>query len=218
MSIIKERLNAGLFSENPLFVQILATCPTLAVSTSITNAIGMGISATSVLVASNVVISLIRKFIPDKIRIPAFITVIAAFVTIVQFLLEGFVPTLHNSLGLFIPLIVVNCIILGRAEAYASKKDVYSSLWDGIGMGLGFTLALLSLAFFRELIGSGTFLGYKVIPGYQPALLLIMPPGGFIVLGLIMAFINYYGIRKKKKAHKEDFEENELETEIEEVA
>lgn len=198
MSVIKERLKAGLFTENPLFVQILATCPALAVSTSITNAIGMGFAATAVLVASNVVISLLRKFIPDKIRIPAYITIIAAFVTIVQFLLEGFVPALYNSLGLFIPLIVVNCIILGRAEAYASKNSVYKSFWDGIGMGLGFTLALVALAFFRELIGSGTLLGYK-IPFYQPALLLIMPPGGFIVFGFIMAGLNYYGIRRKKK-------------------
>lgn len=198
MSVIKERLKAGLFTENPLFVQILATCPALAVSTSITNAIGMGFAATAVLVASNVVISLLRKFIPDKIRIPAYITIIAAFVTIVQFLLEGFVPALYNSLGLFIPLIVVNCIILGRAEAYASKNSVYKSFWDGIGMGLGFTLALVALAFFRELIGSGTLLGYK-IPFYQPALLLIMPPGGFIVFGFIMAGLNYYGIKRKKK-------------------
>lgn len=204
MNIIKERLNAGLFSENPLFVQILATCPTLAVSTSITNAIGMGFAATAVLVASNVVISLIKEFIPDKIRIPAFITVIAAFVTIVQFLLEGFVPTLHNSLGLFIPLIVVNCIILGRAEAYASKNSVYKSLWDGIGMGLGFTSALLILAFFRELIGSGTFLGYKIVPSYQPALLLIMPPGGFLVFGFVMAGLNYYGIKKKKRLQRSE--------------
>ncbi len=216
MSIIKERLNAGLFTENPLFVQILATCPTLAVSTSITNAIGMGLAATAVLVASNVVISLIRKFIPDKIRIPAFITVIAAFVTIVQFLLEGFVPTLYNSLGLFIPLIVVNCIILGRAEAYASKNTVYKSLWDGIGMGLGFTLALLALAFFRELIGAGTFLGFKIIPFYKPALLMIMPPGGFLVLGFIMATLNYFKI--KKKASTEKTKELEKMERIEEVA
>ena len=196
MGIVKERLYNGMFTENPLFVQVLATCPTLATSTSISNAVGMGLAATSVLIASNVAISLIRKFIPDKIRIPAFITVIAGFVTIVQLLLQGFVPTLYNSLGLFIPLIVVNCIILGRAEAYASKNNVVKSFWDGVGMGFGFTLALLALAFFRQLLGS------QMIPSYKPALLFVMPPGGFLIFGFLMAAVKYYGIRKKRKANK----------------
>jgi len=154
MSTFSERLKNGIITENPLFVQVLATCPTLAVTTSVENAIGMGLASTAVLIGSNLFISILRKAIPEKVRIPAYITIIAAFVTLIQFLLQGFVPTLYKSLGIFIPLIVVNCVILGRAEAYASKNKVLPSVYDAIGMGLGFTVALMILGAIRELIRS----------------------------------------------------------------
>lgn len=203
MNTAVERLYNGIIKENTTYVQVLAMCPTLAVSTSVENAIGMGLAATAVLMLSNVFISAIRKLIPDKIRIPAFIVVIASFVTLIQFLLQGFVPSLYKSLGLFIPLIVVNCVILGRAEAYASKNKVLPSLFDAIGMGLGFTLGLTSVAIIREILGAGTLLGIQIMPsGYQPAIIMILAPGAFFTLGIIMAVINLYRIKTAKKGEK----------------
>ena len=181
----------GIVNENPIFRLVLGTCPTIAVTTSMFNAIGMGGVATFVLICSNMIIALLKDFIPDKVRIPSFIVIIAMFVTIVQLFLKGFLPELNESLGLFIPLIVVNCIILGRAEAFASKHSVRASLFDGLGMGIGFTLALLMISFVRELLGNGSLFGYQVLPdGYEPALMFILAPGGFLVFGLLMALVN----------------------------
>ena len=181
----------GLFKENPVLVLLLGMCPSLATTTSVTNAIGMGLSATAVLICSNVVISLLRKLIPSKVRIAAYIVIIATFVTIVEMLLKAFLPSLAESLGVFIPLIVVNCIILARAEAFASKNNVFQSLLDGAGMGLGFTIALAIIATFREVLGAGTWMGFQVMPAsYEPALLFILPAGGFLSLGIILGIIN----------------------------
>lgn len=188
MNRCTERLYNGLIKENPTFVLMLGMCPTLAVTTSAINGIGMGLSTTVVLVLSNMLISMLRKIIPDSVRMPAFIVVVASFVTIVQFLLEGFVPSLYDSLGLYIPLIVVNCIILGRAESFASKNTPVASIFDGIGMGLGFTLSITILAAFRELIGAGTVFGFQVMPGaYEPATIFILAPGAFFVLAFLAA-------------------------------
>lgn len=196
MSFMQE-LTKGIIKENPIFVIVLGMCPTLAVSTSVNNAIGMGAAATFVLVCSNIIISLIKNITPDKIRIPVYIVVIASFVTIVDMVMAAFVPGLHKSLGLFIPLIVVNCIILGRAEAFANKNNVLNSLADGIGMGLGFTLALVLVATIRELLGTGSWFGMKVFPdSYDPMLMAILAPGAFITLGFLMATIN---MLKEKK-------------------
>ena len=181
----------GLFKENPVLVLLLGMCPSLATTTSVTNAIGMGLSATAVLICSNVVISLLRKLIPSKVRIAAYIVIIATFVTIVEMLLKAFLPDLAESLGVFIPLIVVNCIILARAEAFASKNNVFQSLLDGAGMGLGFTIALAIIATFREILGAGTWMNFRVMPmAYEPALLFILPAGGFLSLGIILGVIN----------------------------
>lgn len=199
MKALIERLKNGLFSENPIFVQVLAMCPTLAVSTSLVNAIGMGLSTLAVLICSNAIIAAIRKFIPNKIRIPAYIVIIAGFVSAVDMFLAAYAQDLYKSLGLFIPLIVVNCVILGRAEAYASKNSVLHSIYDAIGMGLGFTLALSVLAFFRELIGAGTLFGVRVLPeAYEAANIMILAPGAFLTLGLIMAFLNNRNLKKGK--------------------
>lgn len=188
----------GLIKDNPVFVQMLGMCPTLAVTTSAVNGLGMGMATTAVLTAANVVISLMRKFIPDKIRIPAFIVVIASFVTIVGMMMEGYVPALFSALGLFIPLIVVNCVILARAEAFAFKNGVMASLLDGLGMGLGFTLALTILGAVRELFGAGSVFGFSVFgAAYKPALIMILPPGAFLALGLLLAGMN---VMKAKKA------------------
>ena len=179
-----------IIKENPVFVLLLGMCPTLAISTSVSNAIGMGLSATAVLIGSNIVISACRKVIPSKIRIAAFIVVIASFVTMIQMFLQAYVPSLYKSLGIYIPLIVVNCIILGRAEAFASKNPVGASFIDGLGIGLGFTVALVILASVRELLGSGTILGFSVFgAGYKPVSMAILPPGGFIVLGIVLGVI-----------------------------
>ena len=175
----------GLLTENPTFVQCIGLCPTLAVTTSVANGFGMGIAATFVLIASNAVISLLRKIVPDEVRIPIFIVVIAGFVTVIEFLMKGFAPELNKSLGIFIPLIVVNCIILARAEAFASKNGVLDSALDGVGMGLGFTCALVFLGAIREILGAGTLLGDPVV-NFEPALLVVLAPGGFIVLGVCM--------------------------------
>ena len=188
--MIKE-FTKGFIKENPVFVMALGLCPTLAVSSSVMNAIGMGLAATFVLVCSNIIISLIKNFIPNKIRIPAYIVVIASFVTIVDMVMEAYVPDLHKSLGLFIPLIVVNCIILGRAEAFAGKNNVINSILDGFGMGLGFTLALVVIAVIREILGAGQLLGYNILPqSYQPMLIAILALGAFIVMGLLMGLMN----------------------------
>ncbi|MBQ8618609.1 MAG: electron transport complex subunit E [Clostridia bacterium] len=181
----------GIMDENPTFRMVLGTCPTLAITTAVSNGIGMGLATTAVLVCSNLFISLLRKAIPDEIRIPAFIVVIAAFVTIVQLIIKAFLPALDAALGMFIPLIVVNCIIFGRAEAFAFKNKPLASVADGLGMGLGFTCAITFICAIRELLGAGTLLGVQVMPaGYMPMDLLIKPAGGFIVFGLTMALAN----------------------------
>lgn len=181
----------GIIDENPTFVQVIGMCPTLAVTSSAINGIGMGLSTAVVLACSNIAISLLRKVIPDKIRIPAFVVVIATFVTIVQMVLKAFVPALDQALGLYIPLIVVNCIILARAESFASKNGPIESAVDGIGMGLGFTLALTVLGTVRELLGAGSIFGLSIFgASYQPALLFILPPGAFLTLGFLMALFN----------------------------
>lgn len=183
----------GLFKENPTFVLMLGMCPTLATTTSATNAVGMGLTTTVVLVLSNMLISLLRKVIPDKVRIPAFIVVIASFVTIVEFLLKAYLPGLNASLGIYIPLIVVNCIILGRAEAFASKNPVIPSMFDGIGMGLGFTLGLTCIGVFRELLGAGEIFGFRVMPAaYEPLTIFVMAPGAFFVLAMLTALQNKF--------------------------
>lgn len=187
----------GITKENPVFRLLLGMCPTLAVTTSATNGIGMGLAATFVLVGSNLVISLIKSIIPEKIRIPVFIVVIATFVTVVELLMEAFIPTLFDSLDLFIPLIVVNCIILQRAEAFASKNTPGAAITDGLGMGVGFTLALTMLAAVRELLGNGTIFNVAVFgANYQPALIFILAPGGFIALGLLLAMLNALSVKE----------------------
>ena len=181
----------GIIDENPTFRMVLGTCPTLAITTAVSNGIGMGLATTAVLVCSNLFISLLRKAIPDEIRIPAFIVVIATFVTIVQLIIKAFLPALDAALGMFIPLIVVNCIIFGRAEAFACKNKPLAAVADGLGMGLGFTCAITLICAVRELFGAGTLLGVQVMPaGYLPMDLLVKPAGGFIVLGLMMALMN----------------------------
>lgn len=184
-----QNFTKGLLSSNPILVLLLGMCPTLGVTTSAINGMGMGLATTFVLVASNVVIALIKNLIPDKVRIPSFIVVIASFVTIVDLVMAGFAPALHAQLGLFIPLIVVNCIVLGRAEAFASKNGVLSSLVDGFGMGIGFTLALMILGSVRELLGSGAIFGIKLISG-DAILVFVLAPGAFIALGYMIAIFN----------------------------
>ena len=201
MKTIAERIKNGVLVENPTFVQVIGMCPTLAVTTAAKNGIGMGLATTAVLIGANVFISLLRKFIPSKIRIPAYIVIIASFVTLVEFLMQGFVPALYKQLGLFIPLIVVNCIILARAEAYASKNDILTSLFDGLGMGLGFTLALTVIGSVREILGAGQWFGIQIMPSsYQPAIIMILAPGAFFTLGILMAILNYIRNRNTKKA------------------
>lgn len=200
MNKYTERLYNGLVKENPTFVLMLGMCPTLAVTTSAINGIGMGLSTTVVLVLSNMLISMLRKIIPDSVRMPAFIVVVASFVTIVQFLMEGFVPSLYASLGIYIPLIVVNCIILGRAESYASKNPVLPSMFDGIGMGLGFTFGLTCIGIVRELLGSGKVFDIQVLPeSYEPITIFILAPGAFFVLACLTALQN---VMKKKALEK----------------
>lgn len=183
-----ENFTKGFFKENPILVLVLGACPTLATTSSSLNGIGMGLATTFVLVGSNVVISVLSKLIPDKVRIPAFIVVIASFVTIVDLLMQAYVPDLYKTLGIFIPLIVVNCIVLGRAEAFASKNTIFSSLIDGLGMGLGFTMALGLLGAVREVAGSGSIFGYKFIHG-DGILVFILAPGAFIALGYMIALV-----------------------------
>ena len=184
-----QNFTKGLLKENPILVMVLGTCPTLATTSSSLNGLGMGLATTFVLIGSNVAISMLSKFIPDKVRIPAYIVVIASFVTVVDLVMQAYVPDLYNTLGIFIPLIVVNCIVLGRAEAFASKNTVWSSFIDGFGMGLGFTLALGVLGAFREILGSGAIFGYKFLPG-DGILVFILAPGAFIALGYMIALVN----------------------------
>ncbi len=186
----------GIFKENPVFVLMLGLCPTLAISTSCANALGMGIAATFVLVSSNFIISLLRKCFPAKIRIPCFILVIATFVVVVERVLEAYQPEMNKQLGIFIPLIVVNCIILGRAEAFASKHSPIKSIADGLGMGIGFTGALLLIAFIREALGAGTIAGMRIGEGFEPIVLMILPPGAFMTIGLLIAVFRLRRIRK----------------------
>ena len=194
----------GIIKENPVLVLLIGTCPTLATSSSASNGLGMGLSTTAVLIAANVVISLLRKVIPDKVRIPCYIVVIAGFVTVVQFLLEAYVPALYKSLGLFIPLIVVNCIILGRAEAFANKYTVFDSALDGIGMGLGFTLTLTVMGTIRELLGAGTWFGMTVFGSwFTPIGFFNLAPGGFFVFGVLIAVLNV--LTKGKALKKKSF-------------
>ena len=182
----------GIIKENPVFVLVLGMCPTLGTTTSATNGLGMGAATTAVLIMSNLVISLIKNFIPDKVRIPAFIVVIASFVTMIQLLMQAFMPPLYEALGVFIPLIVVNCIILGRAEAFASKNGPLDSMLDGLGIGLGFTTALTLIGSIREILGSGAIFGVNLgITDYMP-LVFVLAPGGFIVLGYLMALFNKF--------------------------
>ncbi len=190
----------GVISENPTFVQLLGMCPTLAVTTSAINALGMGLSTTFVLIFSNLVISLLRKYIPSKIRIASYIVIIATFVTIIDLLLKAYIPSLSQALGLYIPLIVVNCIILARAESFASKNTPLPSMVDGLGMGLGFTLGLTTLGLVREILGSGSVFGISIFgTSFKPALMFILPPGAFIALGIILAIINVISSKKKEE-------------------
>ena len=203
-----ERLINGIIKENPTFVLVLGMCPTLAITTSAINGIGMGLTTTVILAASNLMISLLRNFIPDSVRMPAYIVVVASFVTIVQMLLQGFIPFLYSSLGIYIPLIVVNCIILGRAEAYASKNKPIPSLFDGIGMGLGFTLSITCIGAVRELIGAGSIFGRQILPladaaagkmGYEPVTIFILAPGAFFVLAFLSAIQNKFKLGAAKR-------------------
>ncbi|PKM89677.1 MAG: electron transport complex subunit RsxE [Firmicutes bacterium HGW-Firmicutes-12] len=203
MNLGKE-FTKGIFAENPLFRLLLGMCPSLAITTSVANGLGMGMAFTSVLLASNIVISALRKVIPDSVRIPSYIVIIATFVTLIEMLMHAFTPDLFRSLGIFIPLIVVNCIILGRAEAFANKNTIMPSIMDALGMGLGFTLALVVVSTFREVLGAGTFLGYSVL-GLEAnsALIMILPPGAFITLGCILGLLNKMQdvqLRRKAKA------------------
>ena len=189
----------GLVDENPTFAQLLGMCPTLAVTTSAINGMGMGLATTTVLIGSNLAISLLRKVIPDKIRIPAFVVVIATFVTIIDMFMHAYAFDLYKSLGLFIPLIVVNCLILGRAEAYASKNSIVPSIVDAVGMGLGFTIALTILGTIREILGAGSIFGFNMLgEAFKPVLVMILPPGAFLALGLLIGLVNV--ISKKKTA------------------
>ena len=199
MNSYLERLYNGIVKENPTFILMLGMCPTLAVTTSAFNGLGMGLSTLAVLVVSNLIISALRNVIPDKVRIPAYIVIVASLVTVVQLLIQAYIPALYDALGIYIPLIVVNCIILGRAEAYASKNPPLLAGFDGIGMGLGFTIALTCMGFFRELIGagtvfSGTSFAYSLPKIYEPISIFVLAPGAFLVLALIIAFLNAMNI------------------------
>ena len=200
MNKCTERIYNGVVKENPTFVLMLGMCPTLAVTISAMNGLGMGLTTTVVLIMSNMLISLLRKVIPDKVRMPAFIVVVASFVTVVQMLLEAYLPDLNEALGIYIPLIVVNCIILGRAEAYASKNPVLPSIFDGVGMGLGFTAGLTAIGIFRELLGAGTIFGLHIMPdAYVPMAIFVRAPGAFFVLALLTAIQNKVKIAGEKK-------------------
>lgn len=197
MSRLIKEFTKGITIENPTFGLVLGLCPTLAVSTSVTNAVGMGLAATFVLLGSNVIISSLRKLIPDQIRIPCFIVIIATFVTINELVLEAYFPALHASLGIFVPLIVVNCIVLGRAEAFACKNPLAASIFDALGMGAGFTLALVIISVIRESLGAGKIFGITLVKGYEPIAMFILAPGALLTLGLLIGIVNYRHIRLK---------------------
>jgi electron transport complex protein RnfE len=206
---IKKQFRDGLLTQNPVLVQLLGMCSTMAITTTLFNGIGMGLSVTIILICSNIVISLLRKVIPSKIRIAAYIVVIAGFVTIVDLLMQAYLPSLSDSLGIFIPLIVVNCIILGRAEAFASKNSVGASIIDGVAQGIGYTLVLIVMCVVRELLGNGTFgggilgtdgAGIQIIPAQFPAMMMILPVGGFLTLGVLIAVVQYFLNGRKKGA------------------
>lgn len=201
--LIKE-FTKGIIKENPVLCLVLGTCPTLAVTTGVSSAVGMGLAATAVLVCSNSVISALRKVIPSKVRIPAYITIIAAFVTIVQMIVKAYAPSLNDALGVYLPLIVVNCIILGRAEMFASKNGVVASALDGLGMGIGFTTALFLMGSIREILGAGSWLGLPIpVLSSNPILIFILPPGGFFVFGMLMAIANKLNSKKPEKKTEE---------------
>ena len=205
MNRLTERLHNGIIKENPTFVMMLGMCPTLAVTSSAMNALGMGLSTTVVLILSNMLISAMRKIIPDKVRIPAYIVVVASFVTIVQLLLQAYIPFLYDALGVYIPLIVVNCIILGRAESYASKNPIVASAFDGIGMGLGFTIGLTLIGIFRELLGAGAVFGFTILPSAVNVSIFVMAPGAFFVLAALTAIQNR--LKMPSATNKEDVDE-----------
>lgn len=192
-----ERIHNGIVKENPAFILMLGMCPTLAVTTSAINGLGMGLSSLVVLAISNVVISLLRKMIPDEVRLPAFIVIVASFVTVVELLMEAYMESLYAALGIYIPLIVVNCIILGRAEAYASKNPPLLSLFDGLGMGLGFTIALVIIGSIRELLGAGSIFGIALPGNYEPIAFFVRAPGAFLVLAIVVAIMNAIGIKSR---------------------
>ena len=192
-----ERIYNGIIKENPAFILMLGMCPTLAVTTSAINGLGMGLSSLVVLAISNVVISLLRKVIPDEVRLPAFIVIVASFVTVVELLMEAYMESLYASLGIYIPLIVVNCIILGRAEAYASKNPPLLSLFDGLGMGLGFTIALVIIGSIRELLGAGSIFGIALPGNFEPIAFFVRAPGAFLVLAIVVAIMNAIGIKSR---------------------
>ena len=200
-----ERLYNGLVKENPTLILMLGMCPTLAVSTRAINGIGMGLSTTAVLILSNLVISLLRKVIPDDVRLPAYIVIVASLVTVAELSIQAYLPSLYDALGLYIPLIVVNCIILGRAEAYANKSAPVLAVMDGIGMGLGFTCALTVIGMIREVIGNGTLFGIQVLPeSVDPIGIFVQPPGAFLILAAVITLMNYLGIRTRQKQLVED--------------
>ncbi|MBQ1317080.1 MAG: electron transport complex subunit E [Lachnospiraceae bacterium] len=195
-----ERLYNGIIKENPTFILLLGMCPTLAVSTRAMNGIGMGLSTTAVLILSNLVISLLRKVIPDEVRLPSYIVIVASLVTVTELLIKGYLPSVYEALGIYIPLIVVNCIILGRAEAYANKNTPWLSVMDGIGMGLGFTIALTLAGLVRELLGNGTVFELRVLPeSVEPMGIFVQPPGAFLVIALFIAIMNAIGIKTRQK-------------------
>ena len=205
MNPIVERLKNGIITENPTFVLMLGMCPTLAVTTSAINGIGMGLATTAVLVMSNLMISALRKVIPNGVRMPAYIVIVASFVTIVELLLHAYVKSVYDALGLYIPLIVVNCIILGRAESYAAKNKVIPSIFDGLGMGLGFTIGLVCIGAIRELIGAGTCFGMQILPeSYEGVSIFILAPGAFLVLAFLCAIQNKLGLKGANRHVKED--------------
>lgn len=215
MNKLKERLHNGIIKENPTFVMMLGMCPTLAVTSSAINGLGMGLSTMVVLILSNILISMLRKIIPDKVRIPAFIVIVASFVTIVQLLLQAYIPVLYDALGVYIPLIVVNCIILGRAESYASKNPVLASAFDGLGMGIGFTVGLTLIGIFREILGAGAIFGYTVLPSAVNISIFVMAPGAFFVLAGLTAIQNK--LKMPSATNISDEEEEEVAEQIEEI-
>ncbi|MFC1703950.1 electron transport complex subunit RsxE [Candidatus Omnitrophota bacterium] len=199
MKKLIEKFKRGIGIDNPVFVLALGLCPALAVSTSVINAIGMGAAATFVLTGSNIIVSSIKKIVPRQIRLPCFIVVIATFVTIVELVMKAYFPVLNRALGIFVPLIVVNCIILGRAEAFASKNAVLPSVFDALGMGAGFTIALVMVATVREVLGSGTFLGKTLVADFEPAIMFVLAPGALLTLGILIGITNFFRLKKERR-------------------